>query len=155
MRWIPVGLMMVVFVVGCEQNADPASAAETEADTERVYGPAVYDTVTWASEKAAVDRGRDIYAWSCADCHGDEGRGDGGRVVNGDTLRPLSFHVDGWRFARDPDRLYRSVFAGNSLGMPHWPLRQMRPRDIVAVERYIRLELFGEGAGEGDGAGGT
>jgi hypothetical protein len=33
------------------------------------------------------------------------------------------------------------VFVGNALGMPHWGLREMRPRDIVAVERYIRLEL--------------
>jgi hypothetical protein len=31
--------------------------------------------------------------------------------------------------------------------MPHWGLRQMRPRDIVAVEKYIRLELIDEGNG--------
>lgn len=145
-----MGLVMVVCVAGCDGNAEPQSAAETEADSERVYGPAVYDTVNWASERAAIDRGREIYVWSCAHCHGEEGRGDGGRVVNGDTLLPLSFHVDGWRFSRDPDRLHRSVFAGNSLGMPHWPLRQMRPRDIVAVERYIRLELVNDEEGPGD-----
>lgn len=146
MRRIPAGLAIVLVVTGCELerqemgDIDPETAAVAEAD--RTYSAAAYDTVTWESDQAAIDRGRDIFAWACADCHGEEGRGDGGRVIDGDTIRPPSFHQDEWPFADDPDALHRKVFVGNSLGMPHWGLRQMRPRDIVAVERYILLELI-------------
>jgi mono/diheme cytochrome c family protein len=148
MRWIALtaGLVVVGGVVACEIQRTPTQ--RTEADevelAERRYDPATFDTVVWASQEAAVERGREIYAWVCADCHGPEGRGDGGRVVDGDTIRPPSFQREGWAYAADPEALHRQVFIGNSLGMPHWGLRLMRPRDIVALEKYIRLELVGE-----------
>ena len=59
------------------------------------------------------------------------------RMFLGDDVKGL---VPDWAFD-DADALHRKVFVGNTLGMPHWGLRQMRPRDIVAVERYIRAEL--------------
>ena len=89
----------------------------------------------------ALARGRDVFAWACAECHGPGGAGDGGRVIDGDTLRPPSFLAADWQYANDPEALHHRVFIGNASGMPHWGIRQMRPRDIVAVERYIRLEL--------------
>jgi mono/diheme cytochrome c family protein len=153
MRWITGGLALMLVVAACETDreepaADTEAAAVAQAD--RTYDPAAYDTVRWASEQAAVDRGRDIFKWACADCHGEDGRGDGGRVIDGDTIRPPSFHQDDWAYD-DADALHRKVFVGNSLGMPHWGLRQMRPRDIVAVERYIRYELIQEqGPDEGE-----
>jgi mono/diheme cytochrome c family protein len=149
MRWIAraAGLIVVVSVVGCEIERTPeqrTEAAEVEL-AERRYDPVTFDTVVWASQEAAVERGREIYAWVCADCHGPEGRGDGGRVIDGDTVRPPSFHREGWPYAEDPAALHRQVYVGNTLGMPHWGLRLMRPRDIVALEKYIRLDLV-EGA---------
>ncbi len=157
MRWIPAGLAMLLVAAACDvqEEAPPANEAEVVAEADRAYDPAAYDTVTWASEQAAVDRGRDIFKWACADCHGPEARGDGGRVIDGDTIRPPSFHQDHWKYADDPDALHRKVFIGNNLGMPHWGLRQMRPRDIVAVERYIRLELIMDGGAAADSAGGA
>jgi hypothetical protein len=65
-------------------------------------------------------------------------------VVDGETISPGSFHHGPDEIARDPEALHRKVFVGNDLGMPHWGLREMRPRDIVALEKYIRLELVGE-----------
>jgi mono/diheme cytochrome c family protein len=112
------------------------------ATAEQQYDPAAFDSVNWASDSAAIARGRDIFTWACAECHGEGGRGDGGRVIDGDTIRPPSFHRENWEYADDPDALHEKVFVGNTLGMPHWGLRQMRPRDVVAVERYIRLELI-------------
>ncbi len=148
MRWIGIaaGIVAVVTATACEtrEEAPPPSEEEVTADASEAYDPAAYDSVTWASDSAAVARGRDIFKWACAECHGEAGRGDGGRVIDGDTIRPPSFHVQDWPFADDPDALHRKVFVGNSLGMPHWGLRQMRPRDIVAVERFIRLELIQE-----------
>lgn len=147
MRWIAIAAgMAVVASAACEpqEETPPPTEEQVTAEATREYDPAAYDTVSWPSDSAAVARGRDIFKWACAECHGEEGRGDGGRVIDGDTIRPPSFHVSDWPYADDPDALHRKVFVGNSLGMPHWGLRQMRPRDIVAVEKFIRLELIQE-----------
>ena len=149
MRWIVLtaGLAAAALGAACEtqEQEEPRPTQEEEvAQATQVYDPAAFDTVDWASDSAAVARGRDIFKWACAECHGPEGYGDGGRVVDGDTIRPPSFHAADWSYADDPDALHEKVFVGNTLGMPHWGLRQMRPRDIVAVERYIRLELIDE-----------
>lgn len=145
MRWIKVtaALGVVAVLGGCgSQQEEPADQLNTTAAAEQEYNPAAYDTVTWASDSAAIARGRDIFKWVCAECHGVTGHGDGGRVIDGDTIRPPDFHQEDWQFADDPQALHRKVYVGNTLGMPHWGLRQMRPRDIVAVERYIRMELI-------------
>lgn len=156
MRWMPTGLAIMLAITACELEQQEPGPADTEAaavlEADRSYDPAAYDTVRWVDEDAAIDRGRDIFLWACADCHGDDGSGDGGRVIDGDTIRPPSFHQDDWEYADDPDALHRKVFVGNTLGMPHWGLRQMRPRDIVAVERYIRFELI-RPADEGESTG--
>lgn len=144
MRWMFTGLALFLGLTACDSQEEAprlTDAEETEVAGEQ-YDPAAYDTVQWESESAAIDRGRNIFLWACADCHGEEGRGDAGRVIDGDTVRPPTFHQEDWPYADDPDALHRKVFVGNSLGMPHWGLRQMRPRDIVAVERYIRFELI-------------
>jgi mono/diheme cytochrome c family protein len=146
MRWIvvPATLALACSVAACELEHTPAERTEAEevARAQERYDPVTFDTVVWASQGAAVERGREIYGWVCADCHGPEGRGDGGRVVDGDTIHPPSFHRVDWPYADDPDALHRQVFVGNQLGMPHWGLRLMRPRDIVALEQYIRLDLI-------------
>lgn len=131
----------------CEIERRPDDVRSEEEEVilaEERYDPATFDTVVWASQEAAIDRGRNIYTWACADCHGPEGRGDGGRVIDGDTIRPPSFQREDWPYAEDPDELHHKVFVGNDLGMPHWGLRLMRPRDIVALEKYIRLDLVEE-----------
>ncbi len=148
MRWtaLTAGLALATGAAACELERTPQPADTGPAQVEiaeRRYDPATFDTVVWVSQEAAVERGRDIYAWVCADCHGPEGYGDGGRVIDGDTIRPPSFHQEGWVYATRPEELHRRVFVGNALGMPHWGLRLMRPRDIVALEKYIRLDLVG------------
>ncbi len=145
----------VLTLAACGEQAPPARSQQAQVDTAtRVYSAVMFDTVKWASESDAIARGRDIFKWACAECHGPEGRGDGGRVIDGDTLHPPSFQQANWRFANDPAALDKQVFVGNTLGMPHWGLREMQPRDIVAVEKYIRLELI-RGGGSQNGAPGT
>ncbi|HUG41515.1 MAG TPA: c-type cytochrome [Longimicrobiales bacterium] len=140
--WVAAALAVGI-TAACEPAPEQAPRGEADivAEAGAVYDPAAYDTVAWTSDEEAIARGSDIFKWACADCHGPEGRGDGGRVIDGDTLHPPSFLAADWEYADDPDALHRKVFIGNTLGMPHWGLRQMRPRDIVAVERYIRQEL--------------
>jgi len=72
---------------------------------------------------------------------GEEGYGDGEYEVDGHTLRPPSFRAADWRFADDAEALRRYIYAGNAQGMPHWGIRRMAARDIVALDLYIRTEL--------------
>jgi mono/diheme cytochrome c family protein len=139
------GLTLVAGLMACEiqETPDNGVAVDEVEQAERRYDPVAFDTVMWLSQEAAIERGRDIYAWVCADCHGPDGHGDGTRVVDGERIQPPSFHREDWPYHEDPEALHRHVFVGNRLGMPHWGLRLMRPRDIVALEKYIRLELVG------------
>jgi mono/diheme cytochrome c family protein len=116
-------------------------AAATVALPDRTYSPAMFDTVVWANEASALARGKDVFAWVCAKCHGPTGLGDGGEVVEGDTLHPPSFQAPEWRFAEAPQSLWQRIYLGNNRGMPHWGDQGLQPRDIVAVATYIQKDL--------------
>ncbi len=111
--------------------ADSVSMAETAFDS------TVFDTITWTSDTAAIDRGSVVYRISCSLCHGSSGRGDAGFVLRGDTLKPPSFLAADWRFGKDPQALREYIFHGNVAGMPYWGLVGLNYRNIDAVTRYI------------------
>lgn len=122
--------------------------ADTVAMARAAFDPAAFDTLVWESPDAATSRGRLVFRISCAKCHGEEGAGDGGFVMNGDTLRPPSFLPAEWRFAEDPVGLRRQIFTGTVAGMPYWGLVGLKYRDIDAVARFIGQELrSGSGGG--------
>jgi mono/diheme cytochrome c family protein len=138
----------VVIAPGCEGDSDkqakaaePASATTPAQDTvawaRAQFDPTAFDTIQFPSDRARLARGADVFRWACSSCHGLTGRGDGGAVLNGDTLHPPSFLEPNWRFAHDENGLRRQIFVGNARGMPHWGLRGTQLRDIVAVETYI------------------
>ena len=108
---------------------------------DRTYTAAAFDTVNWESEEAAIARGKDVYAWVCAKCHGATGLGDGGEVLEGDTLHPPSFQAPEWRFASNEQSLWQRIYLGNNRGMPHWGEQGLQPRDIVAVGKFIQKDL--------------
>lgn len=145
MRWFAHALVLTVVVAGCS-NGDEQGSAPTSADTVAQalasFDETALDTVVWSSEQAAIERGANVFKWACATCHGPEGYGDGEYELDGDTLHPPSFQDPSWRFRDDPEGLRRYIFAGNVRGMPHWGLRRMTPRDIVALEKYIREDLI-------------
>lgn len=150
MRFSTVCMIALVGLVGCEREAKTQAAAEESPqsaaqDTLAValaqYNDAVYDTVTSVSKADDLRRGAQVYAWACAQCHGPKGKGDGGFVLNGDTLHPPSFVEPEWRFAKDAPGLRKRIFVGNTRGMPHWGLRQMQARDIKFVQEYILDDL--------------
>jgi mono/diheme cytochrome c family protein len=151
MRFPTMCLLGLVACLGCKREAKTgAIAADTTAhtaaqDTVAValakYNDAAYDTIMAANKEEALERGRAVYAWACAQCHGPKGKGDGGYVLNGDTLHPPSLVEPGWRFANDAPGLRKRIFVGNTRGMPHWGLRGMQPRDIKFVQEYILEEL--------------
>lgn len=113
----------------------------TAATAESRYRSTDFDTVMWESSEERLARGAEIWSYACAECHGPGGSGDGGRVVNGDTIQPPSFLQPSWRFAGNRQALRHQIYVGTDRGMPHWGLRRMRVRDIDAVASYILEEM--------------
>jgi mono/diheme cytochrome c family protein len=139
----------VLVIAGCgggdqQQSAPRNTQADSVALAAEQFDASVFDTLTWNSDTAAINRGRTTYSFSCRKCHGPGGLGDGGFVFQGDTLHPPSLVAPDFKFAGDPAALRLQVFTGNSEGMPHWGLVGLKMRDVDAVTRYI-LEVIRAG----------
>ncbi len=122
-------------------EAQERAAQDTVDMAMAAFDPSHFDTITWKSDQEAFDRGRVVFNFSCSKCHGAGGAGDGGFVMDGDTVRPPSFLEGDWRFAADLTGLRRQVFTGTAQGMPHWGLEGLKYRDIDAVAAYITRGL--------------
>lgn len=117
------------------------SAADTVQAAMAQFDAAAFDTVTWEKPADAVVRGSVVFNYSCKKCHGPQGYGDGGFVMQGDTLRPPSFHDPDWKFKNDLAGLRRQISIGTTEGMPHWGLEGLKAKDVDAVAHFI-LETF-------------
>ena len=140
MRWITLPLALVLVAASCagEPQEEPEEAApDSTAIAQAAYDPAMFDTVTWESQAAAIERGEVVYRVSCAKCHGQRGLGDGGFVRGGDTLRPRSWREADWPYAQDIGGLREQVFVGTAENMPHWGLVGLKAKDVDAVAIYI------------------
>lgn len=136
--------LLLVAMGGCgggNGDAEARATVDSVALARQAFDTAAFDTITWAADSAATNRGQIVFMYSCRKCHGEGGRGDGGFVMNGDTLRPPSFLAPDWRFANDRAALRAYIFAGNEKGMPHWGLVGLKAKDIDAVARYIQEVL--------------
>lgn len=144
---IPILLALpLAGLVACGGGADDeASALPTPEDTVEAavlqFDAAAFDSITWEEPATALERGGVVFAYSCQKCHGAGGFGDGGFVMQGDTVRPPSFREPDWRFADDLEGLRRQIFIGTTKGMPHWGLEGLDYRDIDAVARFIQTRL--------------
>lgn len=146
MRLTGITLVALAWLGACGGEAPPPPAEEppptlTRADSAEMalaaFDSTVYDTIQWASDDAALERGGLVYRVSCQSCHGEGGLGDRGFIFQGDTLRPPSFVASSWQYSRDPVGLRRRIYAGSVLGMPYWGLVGMTNKDVDAVARYI------------------
>ena len=146
-RLVPVLLLATVACAGEAPPADEpnsmAAALDTLRTAQAAYDPAAFDTIEWESPQAAAERGAVVFRFSCEKCHGSQGYGDGGFVIDGDTVRPPSFREPDWRFADDHEGLREQIFVGTAAGMPHWGLEGLKPRDIDAVAIHLRETLRG------------
>lgn len=134
-------IVVAVSVAAIARYTRPKPKAETVPLPDRTYSKAAFDSVTWDNEMAEIARGQQVFGWVCAKCHGPEGRGDGGYVLEGDTLHPPSFVQPNWRFASATEALWQRIYLGNNRGMPHWGDQGLEPRDVMAVATYIQKSL--------------
>ncbi|HSJ15180.1 MAG TPA: c-type cytochrome [Longimicrobiales bacterium] len=140
-----LGLLLPLALVACagepEQNMAQSVGQDSVAMALASYSPSLFDSITWKADTAQTNRGAVVWMFSCRKCHGDTGHGDGGWVMDGDTLQPPPFDTVNWRFAEDRVELIKYIYAGNAGGMPHWGVVGLKPRDIDAVAAYIQKLL--------------
>ena len=149
MRWIALPLCLAMGLVACEAAEEGPSpeelAAAARADSLRMaqeaFDPASFDTLTWESQQARVDRGALVYRTSCVDCHGATGEAEAAVVFRGDTLNPPSLIEEDWAFADDYQGLRSAIFTGTAEGMPHFGLMGLGVKDIDAVIGFIQLAM--------------
>ena len=149
MRWISLPLCLAIGLVACEAAEEGPSpeelAAAARADSltmaQEAFDPETFDTVTWESPQARVDRGAVVYRYSCVGCHGDTGEAEAAVVFRGDTLNPPSLIQEEWALAEDDAGLQSAIFTGTAEGMPHFGMAGLGARDIDAVIGYIQLAL--------------
>ena len=135
---ILLAVLTAAVLAGCESDDQP----QTIPLPDRTLRAETLDTVVWSNHDAEIARGKEVFGWACARCHGVTGAGDaGGTTESGDTLRPPSFLAADWRFANDARGLAEYIYRGNEKGMPHWGADGIQPRDVIALATYIQQDL--------------
>lgn len=125
-----------------EAEALHTARVESVAMAEAQYDPAAFDSIGWANSEARFKRGSTVFGFSCTDCHGSEGKGDGHVAVKFEYDVP-DFTVSDWEYARDIAAIRYRIYVGHESEMPTWGLYGLEYRDIDAVAFYIN-EVFGK-----------
>ncbi|MGD2216302.1 MAG: c-type cytochrome [Gemmatimonadales bacterium] len=113
-----------------------AARADSLRMAEAAYDAAVFDTVSWESSDARIQRGATVWRASCEKCHGAEGRGDG-EYARQLRLDVPSFMGPDWKYAYEVDSLRHRIFVGLEGRMPNWGLHGLGYRNIDAAAGYI------------------
>lgn len=147
---IPVVAAMAFFgVVGCQRGESEAemqarrdsAQADSVQMAEDMYDATVFDTITWESPQARLERGAVVYRSSCAKCHGPNGGGNGDAAMQRQIEVP-SFLNPNWQYAGDVEAIRHAIFVGHVGGwMPEWGLVGLKYKDVDAVAGYIAETL--------------
>jgi len=113
-----------------------AARADSVVEAEAQYDPAAFDTIAWASEAEAWERGGVVFAYSCVKCHGADGTGAGELALQHELEVP-SLVAEDWDYAGDVPAIRHRVYVGHESEMPSWGLYGLKYRDIDAVSSYI------------------
>ncbi len=144
---LSVASLTLLVVAGCAGEETEAERAErvrqARADSvttaEAQYDASVFDTVTWESPEARLERGAVVWRASCDKCHGGQGAGNGAAAQEIQLTVP-SFLAEDWRYRGDLDGIRHATFVGHESLMPNWGLH-VKYRDVDAVSGYINEVL--------------
>ena len=156
-RSVPATVLCVLagaaLLAGCEKKYefDPPSREERVEEAERLYTPALFDTISWESAEERNVIGNAIYAARCRRCHGTLGRGETEYARERDLEVPSLVEPE-WRFAGDVEAARREVFTGHPVGMPTRGVAGLTPREMDAVTHYVVDQLREDVLGGGGGA---
>jgi mono/diheme cytochrome c family protein len=140
---LAISCLVLIASAGCggESDADKearmqAARADSVRMAEAAYDATVFDTVSWESSEARIQRGGIVWRTSCEKCHGSEGRGDGEYARQLGAEVP-SFMDPDWAYAYEADSLRHRIFVGLEGHMPNWGIVGLGYKDIDAVAGYI------------------
>jgi mono/diheme cytochrome c family protein len=139
---------VVLVVAGCGHDFEPPDRGQRVREAEAAFNPALFDSVTWASDSVRAVEGNLVYAEKCRRCHGPLGRGQTD-YARERRLEVPSLVEREWALA-GPDTLRHLIFVGHEDGMPIYGEGGISPRDIDAVAHYI-LEVLRPDALKGGG----
>ena len=138
------GALIVGACAGGESETERQARMEqaqrdSVAMADSMFDASVFDTLTWESPEARLQRGGVVYRASCEKCHGPEGRGGGEYAVQMELEVP-SLAAD----AMEVEAIRRGTFVGHEGAMPEWGLVGLKYRDIDAAAAYITRVLGGQ-----------
>jgi mono/diheme cytochrome c family protein len=140
---LALSYLVLLATAGCGGESDAeremrlqAARADTLRIAEEAYEAMVFDTVSWESSDARIQRGAIVWRHSCEKCHGAEGRGDGEYAMQLGLEVP-TFQEPDWAYAYEVDSLRHRIFVGLEGDMPNWGLHGLGYRNIDAAAGYI------------------
>ncbi len=148
MRRRLTGLLLLVPVLhGCsEHRFEPPDREEQVARADSLFTPALFDSVTWASDSVRALQGNVVYSTYCRNCHGTLGAGGTDYARNRDLDVPSLVEED-WRYDGQRDSILHRLFVGHAAGMPTWGVAGIDAREMDAVTWYVmevlRPEVLG------------
>jgi mono/diheme cytochrome c family protein len=129
-------LLSLLLMVGCGgHDFEPPDRGERVREAEAAFSPAVFDSVSWASDSLRAFSGNTVYAEKCGRCHGPLGRGNTD-YARGRGLEVPSL-VEPESALTSVDTLRHVIFVGHEEGMPIFGAGGITPREIDGVAYYI------------------
>jgi cytochrome c len=119
-----------------QQQALRAARADSVAQAEAVYDPAVYDTISWENDGERWERGGVVWSFTCQRCHGADGKGQGADAVGFDIEVPDLTSAD-WELAGDVEAIRHVIFVGHDSEMPSMGIVGLSYKDTDAAAHYI------------------
>lgn len=143
-RWthglLALALAMAAGAACSDHEFHPPSEEEREARADSMFTPALFDSLTWASDSARIVAGNLVFADECRRCHGALGRGNSEYATQHDLDVP-SLVEPGWALAASIDSVRYQIFVGHGEHMPDWGVGRLSPRQIDAAAAYILEQL--------------
>jgi mono/diheme cytochrome c family protein len=140
-RLLVLALAGTALLAACEKHEfEPPSREGQVAQADSSYSPALFDSITWASDTARAAEGNNVFATHCRKCHGPLGKGATEYAAERDLDVPSLVEPD-WEFSDDLEGARHRIFTGHPAGMPTWGVAGITPREIDAVAYYVIRQL--------------